>query len=346
MPKPSIIPSTYPSFLAELKERIRAARLKASLAVNREIIILYWSIGRDIMDKQEAEGWGASIIDTLAKDLRREFPNSTGFSKRNLFYMKALAAAYPDKEFVQQAAALIPWAHNTRILDAVKSPQERRWYIEQTIENAWSRDVLVVQMERQLYQRQGKALTNFARALPSPQSDLAQQLTKDSYHFDFLEIGTSLKERELQRGLLENILAFILELGKGFAFMGSQYHLAVSNKDYYLDLLFYHVRLRCYVVFELKTTEFKPEYAGKMNFYLSAVDDMLRHPDDKASIGIILCKTRDAFAVEYALRGIGKPMGVAEFKVTPDLPKLLQDDLPTVQEIAAQLQSKARKKPR
>ncbi len=338
MPKPpQDLPPNYPAFLDALKERIHAARLKAALAVNRELVLLYWSIGRDILAKQEAEGWGTKVIERLGRDLASAFPGMKGLSRTNLLYMRALAVAYPDERFVQEVLGQITWYHNITLLDKVKDPREREWYMRQTVENGWSRNVLVLQIEGGLYGRQGKALTNFSRALPDPYSDLAQQLTKNEYNFEFLDIGAPMREREIERGLVENIRSFILELGRGFAFLGSQHHIVVSGKDYYIDLLFYHVRLRCYVVFELKATDFKPEYAGKMNFYLSAVDDLLRHPDDKPSIGIILCKYQDAVDVEYAMRDMNKPMGVAQFRVTSELPARLQGDLPTPAELAARM---------
>ncbi len=324
----------YAGLLAELKARILAARVTAALAVNQELILLYWSIGRDILARQDVEGWGARVIDRLAEDLRREFPEMTGLSGRNLRYMRAFAEAWPDRDFVQQVVARLPWGHNVRLVEAVKAPVEREWYARQAIESGWSRNVLAHQIAGGLYQRQGRALTNFARTLPAPQSELAQELVKDPYSFDFLALGPEMLERDLERGLLEHLRALILELGKGFAFVGSQYHLEVGGQDYYLDLLFYHLRLRCFVVIELKIEEFKPEFAGKMNFYLSAVDDLLRHPDDGPTIGIILCQGRNAVIVEYALRDAAKPMGVAGYQLSPQLPSQLQAELPTRAEFA------------
>lgn len=324
----------YASLLAGLKERIRTARLKAAVAVNQELILLYWSIGRDILARQGAEGWGARVIDRLAADLRRDFPEMTGLSPRNLKYMRAFAEAFPDAGIVQQVVARLPWGHAVKLVEAVKSPGERLWYARQAVEHGWSRNVLVHQIEGGLHARQGKALTNFARTLPAPQSDLAQELIKDPYSFDFLALGPEMSERELERGLLEHLRALILELGKGFAFVGSQYRLEVGGRDYHLDLLFYHLRLRCFVVVELKIEEFKPEFAGKMNFYLSAVDDRLRHASDAPSIGIILCKGKNEVVVEYALRDAAKPMGVAEYRVSGALPEPLQADLPTAAEFA------------
>jgi predicted nuclease of restriction endonuclease-like (RecB) superfamily len=325
-------PTGYAHLLSALKARIRAARLRASLSVNQELIELYWNIGQEILKRQDEEGWGTKVIDRLAVDLRRDFPEMTGLSSRNLKYMRALAEAYPDESFVQQVVARLPWGHNVRLIEAVKSPVERHWYARQTIEHGWSRNVLVHQIDSQLYLRQGKAVTNFAVTLPSDHSELAQQLIKDPYQFDFLSLGADISERDLERGLLDHLRSTILELGKGFAFVGSQYHIQVGDQDFYLDLLFYHLRLRCFVVFDLKIEEFKPEFAGKMNFYLSAVDDQLRHSADAPTIGIILCKTRNRVIVEYALRESARPMGVATYRLSSALPKRLHGDLPTAKE--------------
>jgi predicted nuclease of restriction endonuclease-like (RecB) superfamily len=261
----------------------------------------------------------------------------TGLSARNLKYMRAFAEAYPDSEFVQQVVALLPWGHDIRIVEALKESSEREWCARQAIEYGWSRNVLIHQIESDLFHRQGKALTNFSRTLPAPQSELAQEIIKDPYYFDFLALGLEMLERDLERSLLENIRALILELGKGFAFVGSQYHLEVGGQDYYLDLLFYHFRLRCFVVVDLKIEDFKPEFAGKMNFYLSAVDTQLRHPNDAPSIGIILCKQRNEVIVEYALRDTAKPMGVSQYVVSEALPAPLQKELPTAEELAREM---------
>jgi len=287
-----LIPSDYPAFVADLKERIRAAQVRASLAVNRELVLLYWQIGRDLLARQQQEGWGAKIVERLSRDLRLAFPEMTGLSSRNLKYMRAFAQAWPDEAIVQQVVAQIPWGHNVRILDGTGAAAERLWYVRQTIQHGWSRNVLVHQIDSNLYARQGQAQTNFDRTLPLPQSDLAQQLLKDPYNFDFLSLGGEAHERDLERGLLEHIRRFLLELGEGFAFMGSQYHLEVGGDDFYMDLLFYHVRLRCYVVVDLKMGKFTPGDAGQMNFYLSAVDGLLRHPDDKPTIGLLLCRDK------------------------------------------------------
>jgi len=334
-----LLPPDYPAFLQSLKERIRQAQVRAALSVNRELVLLYWQIGREILNRQEQEGWGAKVIDRLAQDLRQAFPQMKGFSPRNLKYMRAFAQAYPEEAFVQQAAAQIPWFHNCLILDRLKDPAEREWYIRACIQHGWSRAILEAQIETGLYRRQGAALTNFAQTLPPPSSDLAQQVLKDPYNFDFLSLHDEAVERDLERALLEHLQRFMLELGVGFAFVGSQYHLEVDGQDYYLDLLFYHLKLRCYVVIDLKMTEFKPEYAGKMNFYLSAVDDLLRHPTDGPTLGLILCKSKRRLTVEYALRDLSKPLGVSSFQLAEALPKELEAALPSVEQLEAELSS-------
>jgi predicted nuclease of restriction endonuclease-like (RecB) superfamily len=331
------LPNDYDVFLKSLKERVRSAQLRASLAVNRELVLLYWGIGRDILARQKEQGWGAKIIDHLAADLRREFPQMEGLSPRNLKYMRAFAEAWPDEPIVQQLAAQIPWFHNCTILDKVKIPTEREWYIRRTIQNGWSRNVLIQQIETGLYRRQGKALTNFTRTLPEQQSELAQQIVKDPYNFDFLTLGPEAHERQVEVALIEHVRQFLVELGMGFAFVGSQYPLEVGGQEFRLDLLFYHLRLRAFVVIEIKVTDFQPEFSGKMNFYLSAVDNLLRHPDDQPSIGIILCKCKNKVVAEYALRDLHKPMGVSEYRLAHKLPKQLQKGLPSIEDLEAEL---------
>jgi predicted nuclease of restriction endonuclease-like (RecB) superfamily len=332
----------YADLLRILKERIRTAQVRAALSVNRELVLLYWQIGREILAKQAAAGWGAKIIDRLATDLRREFPDMKGFSARNLLFMRGFAEAFSDAAIVKQAVSQIPWGHIIRIMQLIKDASEREWYIRKTIEHGWSRPVLVHQIESGLHHRHGKAITNFDRTLPQPQSALAHQALKDPYLFDFLNLGEEAEERDFERALTEHISRFLLELGVGFSFVGSQYHLEVGGKDFYLDLLFYHLRLRCFVVIDLKMREFQPEYAGKMNFYLSAVDDLLRHKDDQPSIGIILCKTKNKLIVEYALRDTRKPIGVSGYKLTETLPRKLQGKLPTIAELEAELKADER----
>lgn len=334
----------YAEFLLDLKARIQQAQVRSALAVNRELVLLYWQIGREILRKQQELGWGAKVVERLSKDLRREFPEMKGFSPRNLKYMRAFAEGYEDEQFVQQLAAQIPWFHNCILLDRVKDPKEREFYVRETIANGWSRNVLALQIQSGLYGRQGKALTNFELTLPQPQSDLAQNLLKDPYNFDFLGLGKEARERDIERAMMEHIRAYLLEMGAGFAFVGSQYHLAVGGEDFFLDQLFYHLKLRCFVVLELKATEFRPEYLGKLNFYLSAVDDLLRHEGDAPTIGLLLCREHNHLVAEYALRDINKPIGVSAYELTRSLPKNLRGSLPTIEEIEAELSGKFEEK--
>ena len=335
--KSSKEPTEYADFLSDVKAHVRAAQVRAALAVNSELVLLYWSIGADISRRMQQHGWGAKIVDQLSADLRREFPEMHGFSPRNLRYMRSFAEAWTDDTILQQAAAKIPWSHNCVLMDKVKEPEVRLWYARQTIENGWSRPILVHQIESRLHERLGSAQTNFERTLPTPQSDLAQNLLKDPYNFDFLTLGKEAEERDIERGLVAHIRDFLLELGVGFAFVGTQYHLDVAGQDWYLDMLFYHLTLRCYVVVELKATDFKPEYAGKMHFYLNVVDDQLRRGDDAPSIGLILCRTKNRTVVEYTLRDTTRPIGVSQFQITEALPENLKGSLPTIEQIEAEL---------
>lgn len=332
--------SGYAEFLAELKGRIRSAQIKAALSVNRELILLYWDIGHQIVEQQEKEGWGGAVIERLANDLQKDFPGIKGFSPRNIWHMRAFYLTYPGEvKKLPQAVAEIPWGHNVLLFEKIKDSAERLWYAQKTVEHGWSRAVLWHQIDTKLYDRQAKKLktTNFPKTLPPTQSDLALEIIKDPYNFDFLTLADDAREKELEKGLLLHLREFLIELGKGFSFVGSQYHLEIGNEDFYIDLLFYHLRLRCFIVIDLKRTEFKPEYAGKMNFYLSAVDDLLRQPGDHPSIGIILCKTKKHVIVEYALRDARKPIGVSEFRVTAALPEPLKGSLPTIEELESEL---------
>ncbi|MEZ2277209.1 MAG: PDDEXK nuclease domain-containing protein [Microcoleus anatoxicus] len=333
------IPEDYHDFLRELKGRILQAQVRAILSVNRELVLLYWQIGRDILNRQQQQGWGTKVIDNLATDLRTAFPEMKGFSPRNLKYMRSFAETYPDEQFVQEVLAQITWYHNIALMEKLKSSEERLWYARQTIEQGWSRNVLVHQIESGLYRRQGKADTNFSRTLPNPQSELAQQLLKDPYNFDFISLSQEAQERELEKALIDRIRDFLLELGVGFAFVGSQYHLEVEGEDFYIDLLFYHLHLRCFVVIDLKVEAFKPEFSGKMSFYVSAVDDLLKHRDDMPTIGIILCKNKKQKIVEYALRDLNKPIGVSTYQLREALPEQLQGSLPTVEQLEAELEA-------
>jgi predicted nuclease of restriction endonuclease-like (RecB) superfamily len=329
------LPAGYAELLDELKSRIRSSQLKAAIAVHHELVTLYWHIGREILARQETEGWGAKVIDRLGRDLQAEFPGVAGFSPRNLKYMRTFAAAWPDEAIVQRVIAQIPWGHNITLLEALKSPDERAWYAQAVVEYGWSRPVLVHQIETGLHARQGKAVTNFKKTLPPLQSDLAREALKDPYAFDFLELAAEHQERELETGLLAHIRQFLLELGAGFAFVGQQVPLEVGGEEFTIDLLFYHLKLRAYIVIDLKAVPFKPEFGGKMNFYLSAVDDLLRHHDDKPSIGIVLCKSRNEVVAEYALRDLAKPVGVATYvtKLTESLPATLRGQLPDTRQL-------------
>ena len=327
------MPPDYENWLRRLKERIRTAQVKAALAINQEMILLYWQIGRSILEQQQQEGWGTKVVERLAQDLRKEFPNIKGFSRSNLGYMKAFGEAYPDEAIVQRCVGKIPWRHNLALIDKLKTQEQRLWYAEKTTENGWSRDVLVYQIESNLFQRQGGAITNFDRTLPQAQSDLANQLIKDPYSFEFLPVQEDAQERELEQSLVTHIRDFLMELGVGFSFVGSQYHLEVDGEDYYLDLLFYHLKLRCFIVIDLKMGEFQPEYSGKMNFYVSAVDDLLRHSTDNPTIGLILCKSKSKTKAEYALRNLNTPIAVT----THRLSKSLKENLPTVEQLEIEM---------
>ena len=324
----------YLEWLNNLKSKIRTTQIKAALSANSELIKLYWDIGKDIFEKQEVKGWGNSIVESLSKDLKAEFPDMKGFSRRNLFYMKKFYNFYKsDFEKVQRLVAQIPWGHNILIISKSQNINEAIFYLNETLENNWSRGILDLQIENNLFKRKGNAVTNFSDSLPKPNSDLANQTLKDPYLFDFLTLKNDADEKSIEDQLTKHITHFLLELGKGFAFIGRQYHLEIGKKDYYIDLLFYHTKLRCYVVIELKAKEFKAEYAGKLNFYLSAVDDILKSNEDNPTIGILLCKERNKIEAEYALRGMSQPIGVAEFKLSKAIPKEIKSELPTIEEI-------------
>ncbi len=336
------LPRDYTRVLAELKRRIARERLRVVLSANAGMVLLYWDIGRTILTRQGREGWGARVIDRLAADLRRAFPDMHGFSPRNLKYMRAFAAAWPDRAIVQQLAAQIPWFHNCVLLERVTEPPEREWYVRKTIEHGWSRSILALQIDNQAHRRVGRAVSNFPRTLPPGDSDMAAQVFKDPYLFDFLGTADPRREAEVEQALVDHVQRFLLELGAGFAFVGRQVHLELGGEDFFVDLLFYHLRLRCFIVIELKAVPFKPEFLGKLNMYLSAADDLLRHPDDKPTIGLLLVKQKNRVLVEYALRGLRKPVGVADWetRLTRTLPKDLAASLPTIEEIEAELSKK------
>ena len=337
MPEIVPLPADYAAWLAELKTRIHSAQQRASLAVNRELILLYWQIGRDILARQGNEGWGAKVVERLSRDLREAFPAIKGFSARNLKYMRYFAEHCPTRQFGQQPAAQLPWFHIVTLLTRLDTPAEREWYAAQAGQQGWSRTTLELQIKNQLIRRQGQAVTNFEVRLPSPGSGLAQDTLKDPYLFDFLGLGHEAHEREIESALIRHITHFLLELGTGFAFVGRQHRLEVAGDEFFIDLLFYHTRLKCYVVVELKAVAFKPEHAGQLNFYLSAVDAQIKAPDDNPTIGLLLCKTQNRLVAEYALSGIEKPIGVAEYELVRNLPERLTSSLPTIEEIEQEL---------
>lgn len=327
----------YRRWLSDLKQRVERARQRATASANRELIKLYWQIGNDILQRQQQQGWGTAVVGQLARDLKSAFPDMRGFSPRNLKYMRALALAWPDPGFVQQPAAQLPWFHLCTLLDKVKDTGHRDWYAAKALEHGWSRNVLVMQIETAAHARAGNAVTNFAERLPPPQSDLARDTLKDPYIFDFLGLTENAQERDIEHALTQHITRFLLELGAGFAFVGRQYRLEVGGDEFFVDLLFYHLKLRCYVVVELKTTPFKPEYAGQLNFYLSAIDAQVKAPEDQPTIGLLLCKEKNRLVAEYALRGVAKPMGVAEYQLMREVPTSLETGLPTIDQIEAEL---------
>lgn len=327
----------YKKFLAELKERVASSKYKAVLTVNRELVLLYHHIGMQILESQKQQGWGTKIIEKLSQDLRSEFPDMKGFSSQNLKYMRKFAEEYKVDEIGQQAVDQLPWGHIVVLIYAVSSKNERQFYTQKTLLNGWSRNTLSMQIETNLFKRQGKAVTNFGDKLYSLQSDLAQNTFKNPYLFDFLSLGKNSHEREVEKELVAHIEKFLLELGEGFSFLGRQYHIQIEEQDFYIDLLFYHIKLRCFVVIELKSGKFKPEYAGKMNFYLSAVDDLLCQPGDNPSIGLILCRSKVGVVAEYTLRDMTKPIGLAEYKLQDSLPDNFKTSLPTIEELETEL---------
>lgn len=337
----------YAQTLAAIKKRIQEAQIKASLAANKELLKLYWSIGEIIYQKQQYEGWGASTVEKLANDIQKIFPGISGFSRANIFRMQAFFIAYekvaqPARQIDTLPIFNIPWFHNVVLMQKLKDNDKRLWYAQKAIENGWSRSMLESWIESDLYSRQGKAITNFQAKLPKPHSDLAHQALKDPYVFDFLTLHEEHAEKEMEQALIDHIQKFLLELGQGFAFVGRQVHLHIGNKDYYIDLLFYHLKLRCFVVVELKAREFDPRDTGQIGFYLSAVDKEMKQPEDKPTIGLLLCKGKDTLTVEYALQASSKPIGVASYqtKIVESLPKDLKGRLPTVEQIEAELEKK------
>lgn len=332
-------PAGYADWLAELKTRIHTAQQRAALAVNRELVLLYWQIGRDILDRQSREGWGAKVIDRLAHDLRTAFPDMKGFSRANLMYMRAFAQAWPEAAIVQQAVGQLPWGHNLVLLSKLKSRSQRLQYAQRAVEHGWSRSILEMQIETRQIEREGQALTNFSARLPAADTDLARQSLKDPYLFDFLRLGKEADEREIETALVQHITQFLLELGAGFAFVGRQVHLEVGGDDFFLDLLFYHLKLRCYVVIELKADKFRPEHLGQLGFYLTVVDAQVKSEQDNPTIGLLLCKSKNKVVAEYALREKSQPLGIAEYKLLESLPAELQTGLPSIEQIERELKA-------
>ena len=322
----------YLSVIESIKTEISKAQYAAALQVNKELTLLYYHIGRII---NEHKAWGNKFIDNLARDIKIAYPNSTGYSVRNLKYMAKFAAEYPDEQIVQEVLAQITWYHNIALMDKVKGQEASLWYAKESVKNGWSRNVLVHQIESGLYERQAIAqkISNFESLLPAPQSELAVQTMKDPYVFDFIPFKEDMVERDIENALVKDVTALLLELGTGFAFLGNQYHLNVGGDDFYIDLLFYNLNLRCYVVIELKTGDFKPEYAGQLNFYLSAVDAQLKKDTDNPTIGLLLCKNKNNLVAEYSLKDMSKPMGISEYKISSVLPEELSQQLPSVEDI-------------
>ncbi|MBA6042354.1 PDDEXK nuclease domain-containing protein [Pseudomonas lactis] len=333
----SALPEGYADWLTQLKVDIAQARQRAVLAVNAELVQLYHRIGAEIRQRQQVNAWGAKVIERLARDLSDAFPDIRGFSSRNLKYMAFFAQHCPNGLFGQQPAAQLPWFHVVTLLTKLASPVEREWYAQQTVLLGWSRSTLEQNIKNCLQQRQGAAVTNFVARLPAAESALAHETLKDPYLFDFLGLGEDAHERDIEDGLIRHITRFLLELGAGFAFVGRQFRLDVGGDEFFIDLLFYHTRLKCYVVVELKATAFKPEHAGQLNFYLAAVDAQIKAEDDKPTIGLLLCKQQNRLVAEYALSGIEKPIGVAEYQLLRDLPETLGRNLPSIAEIEAEL---------
>ena len=334
-------PSGYADWLADLKTRIHSAQQRATLAVNRELVGLYWQIGRDILARQADQGWGAKVIDRLAHDLRTAFPEMKGFSRANLMYIRGFAEAWPDAEIVLQTVGQLPWGHNVVLLTRLKDPQQRLAYAQSAITHGWSRNVLNIHIETRLLERSGKAVTNFDACLPKPQSDLARESLKDPYRLDFLGIGREAGEREIENALVKHVTEFLLELGAGFAFVGRQVLLDVGGDEFFIDLLFYHLKLRCYVVIELKAGKFKPEHLGQLGFYMTAVDRQVKHKQDNPTIGLLLCKSKNKVVAEYALGDKSQPMGIAEFKLLESLPAEMQTSLPSIEQIERELTGSA-----
>ena len=338
---PSLLdmPDNYTALLKDIKSTIQQRRLKTVLSVNTALILLYWEIGCVILKQQASEGWGTKVIDRLSFDLKQAFPDMKGFSPRNLKYMRAFATAYTDGEFVQRVVAQIPWRSNLTLLDKLKQPELRTWYAQQTLQHGWSQSVLHFQIESSLHLRIGQSQNNFYQNLPPEQSDMAVQIFKDPYIFDFLGADTPRRELDIEKALIAHVEKFLLELGHGFAFVGRQVQLEVGDSDFRLDLLFYHIRLRCYVVIELKTGKLEPGHVSQLGFYMNVVDDVMKHEDDQSTIGLLLVREKDHIVAEYCLQGYEKPIGISEWQdaIVNNLPQRLKSSLPSIEEIEAEL---------
>jgi len=332
--------NNYKNFLTGIKERLQTAQIRAAMAANHELVKFYWELGADLIEKQKAFKWGDNFLEQFSNDMREAFPEMQGFSKRNLEHMRRFASLYSKLEFAKQPVSQLPWGHIVRLMQMVSDEKTREWYAAQTIKNGWSRTILEMQVESDLYERQGKSskkISNFDKHLPPAQSDLANEVLKDPYNFDFLTIQGKAHERAVENGLIAHIRDFLLELGQGFSFVGSQVPLTFDDQEFFVDLLFYHLNLRCFVVVELKATKFKPDHTGQLGFYLAAVDDQLRKEGDNQSIGILLCKSKNKIIAEYALRSVKAPIGISEYQLSKALPKTLKTNLPTIEEIEAEL---------
>lgn len=328
----------YKAFIQNIKLRVKTAQIKAAVTVNQELLRLYWDLAALMVEKQKATAWGDGFLQQMSQDLQAEFPDMKGFSKRNLEVMRQWYRFWVEQPAIaQQLVAQIPWGHNLVIIGKIKDTEEALFYVQKTVQNGWSRAVLTHQIESRLYQRQGKAISNFQTTLPAPQSDLARETLKDPYVFDFLSLTEKYNERELENALIEHVTRFLLELGAGFSYLGKQYKLEIAGDEFLIDLLFYHVKLHCYVVVELKTVKFKPEFAGQLNFYVSAVDGILKTEADNPTIGILICKSKNDTVVEYALKSIQKPIGVSEYSITQSLPDEFRSSLPSIEAIEAEL---------
>jgi len=330
-------PEAYGEWLADLKARVLVAQQRAAVTVNTELIQLYWEIGREISERQDQEGWGAKITERLSHDLREAFPDMRGFSRTNLMYMRAFAVAWPLNSIVQQAVGQLPWGHNVVLLSKLDETDERLAYAEAALANGWSRAALEMHIETRSVERTGKAITNFDRTLPAPKTDLAREALKDPYKLDFLGLGKDAEERAIEQALVDHVARFLVELGAGFAYVGRQVNLKVGDSDFFLDLLFYHLKLHCYVVIELKAAAFKPDHVGQLGFYMAAIDGEVKSEVDGPTIGLLLCKTKDEVVAEYALRNVSAPLGVSEYDLVSALPEPLATNLPTIEEIEREL---------